>query len=523
MRKLKYLSICLLSTLALTACEDDPTVINPDPGNDESTMDVGVASKPSTLNSSYHSGTEVVLFNFQNNQTELEDDVYIVLAKPATQDLEFRISVDPDFEKNTAIGNIFESQYKLCKPEIIASLVWNQCTEFSNDGIAVIKKGENKSSAIKIKAAKQVNVGGFGVYALPLIAKCNDSDFNCTLWYLLENYDFTWHDRSEKDHLQVVYVNTESVNPLIVTGIECYLNHLIKKGNTEIVYEHVPAIDIVNLRPAQITYDKISAKVSFKLSNDLAYVLKHADKYIRPLQRDGFKVCISIEGSGSGIGFANLTNDQINDFATQVQTIMDMYQLDGINLRDEFVNYGIEGMPEINNESYPLLIKAIREKLPDKLLTLADDGGTTSTMNVEHAGIKVGEYIDYAWSTDWDNIVDPWLSDSNRNPIIGLDRSKYGSIAMAAKSSLSVAEINAFTEKGRNAILVNGSAKIFVQDDMCTNDYGYENARYGTLTNTMPMLYEKKKVTQYPRYSGGIKSVTNFVDNGFYYGFKKDW
>ena len=109
------------------------------------------------------------------------------------------------------------------------------------------------------------------------------------------------------------------------------------------------------------------------LNSDIRYVLEHADKYIRPLQDKGRKVCLSREGNGSGLVVCNLTYSQIADFTAQVKACLELYDLDGVNFFDRNAGYGqVEGMPEMNTTSYPKLIKAMREAMPDKLLTLAD-------------------------------------------------------------------------------------------------------------------------------------------------------
>ena len=50
-------------------------------------------------------------------------------------------------------------------------------------------------------------------------------------------------------------------------------------------------------------------------------------------------MCLSIEGGGTGIGFANLTDPQIIDFVAQVKVAVELFQLDGIHLRDEGAGY----------------------------------------------------------------------------------------------------------------------------------------------------------------------------------------
>lgn len=117
-----------------------------------------------------------------------------------------------------------------------------------------------------------------------------------------------------------------------------------------------------------------------------------------------------------GLGFCNLTDAQIEDFAAQVKTVIEQYELDGVNLWDRNSGYGKEGMPAVNTTSYPKLIKALREALgTEKLLTVTVYEEPTATFWDTEAtgGIAVGDYIDYAWSgynsnSEAPQLLDPW-------------------------------------------------------------------------------------------------------------------
>ena len=63
-----------------------------------------------------------------------------------------------------------------------------------------------------------------------------------------------------------------------------------------------------------------------------------------------------------------MNDAQIADFVYQVKSIIEHYYLDGVNLWDDDSKYGKAGMSAMNTTSYPKLIKALREALPDKLL-----------------------------------------------------------------------------------------------------------------------------------------------------------
>lgn len=237
------------------------------------------------------------------------------------------------------------------------------------------------------------------------------------------------------DLISVVYVNTSTYQPLIVNAWG------IKKDpyGEEIPYS---IGNIANLKKATIGYDAAARRASLDLNNDLAYVLEHRDKYLRPLQENGHKVCLCIENGGKGVGFCNLNDAQTADFVRQVKSVVERYALDGVNLWDDDGGYGKAGMPALNTASYPKLIKALREALPGKLLTLVDKGEATGSFYdaTQCGGIEVGKYIDYAWhgycsTSDSLQIINPNLdggpqtySKYTRKSIAGLDVSRYGSI-----------------------------------------------------------------------------------------------
>lgn len=106
-------------------------------------------------------------------------------------------------------------------------------------------------------------------------------------------------------------------------------------------------------------------------------MLKNADKYIRPLQLMGMKVCLTVKNS-SDIGFCHLTDGEIDNLVAQVKIAVELYGLDGIDLWDDSDEYGADGIK--NASAYPKLIKALRGALSkETMLTVADKGEATAT------------------------------------------------------------------------------------------------------------------------------------------------
>lgn len=291
-----------------------------------------------------------------------------------------------------------------------------------------------------------------GEYVLPLTVAGQDApDANKTLYYnvsVRQPYtdEYALHDGH--DLFFVFYINTNDFQPLLAQ--DYIMRKKLARGTTVAWYDAVG--NIINLRTVMLDYDAATGRALLNLGNDMRYVLDHAVKYIRPLQEHGSKVCISIEGSGKGLGFCNLTDGQIVDFVAQVKTVVEEFGIDGINLWDRGSEYGKEGMPAMNTASYPKLIKALREALGgEKLLTVTVYEEPTSTFWDTQAtgGIAVGDYIDYAWSgynreSEVPQLLDPWhpelayVSDYTQKPIANLPKERYGCINFPIYSTSSL-------------------------------------------------------------------------------------
>ena len=310
------------------------------------------------------------------------------------------------------------------------------------DGKALDLSPEAQRSALKRVKFTAAGLAA-GEYVLPLTVAGQDApDANKTLYYnvsVRQPYtdEYALHDGH--DLFFVFYINTNDFQPLLAQ--DYIMQKKLARGSTVAWYDVVG--NIINLRTVMLDYDTATGRALLNLGSDMRYVLDHAVKYIRPLQEHGSKVCISIEGSGKGLGFCNLADEQIVDFAAQVKTVVEEFGIDGINLWDRSAGYGKEGMPAVNTTSYPKLIKALREALSgEKLLTVTVYEQPTETFWDTQAtgGIAVGDYIDYAWSgynSDYSKapeLLDPWnpnleyVSSYTQKPIANLPKERYGCI-----------------------------------------------------------------------------------------------
>ncbi|WP_353649447.1 endo-beta-N-acetylglucosaminidase H [Nakamurella sp. A5-74] len=154
--------------------------------------------------------------------------------------------------------------------------------------------------------------------------------------------------------------------------------------------------------------------------------LDEASTQIRPLQAKGTKVLLSVLGNHQGVGLANFqTYRAADDFARQVMTVVNRYGLDGVDLDDEYSDYGANGTPQPNDDSIGWLITALRKRMPDKLITFYDIGPSSDSLRT--ADPSIGAKLDYAWN--------PYYGAYNPPSIPGLGKESEGAAAIDWQST----------------------------------------------------------------------------------------
>ena len=431
----KYLIFLLLLTVGMAGCTEESISMDSAKLPDETMINniAGVLRSVNTL-------TNKVAVDLTEGDQSTTEEIYYFLSQPAKD--AFAVTAIAD-EK------LVEDYNKANNTKLDALPVEN--VEFENDGKFSIAVGKQESVKVKFTISTaglnfdtpyllpitviQTPTGVQGQTEKQIVYYIVNIRKRITTCYPNDKYQQIDVPPMLPNALVVFYVNTSTYQPLIAN-----VYGILKVNQTDYTETLYNIGSIVNLRIATVDYSSTSKRVQLNLSNDMRDVLEQADKFIRPLQDCGRKVCLCIEGGGKGIGFCNLTDTQIADFTQQVKNVIDLYRLDGVNLRDEGSAYGKNGMPPMNTTSYPKLIKALRDILPGKMLTLVDkDEPTESFYDVERCGgIEVGKYIDYAWHAydsgkELVQIIEPWetthpYSEYTRKPIAGLTSERYGSL-----------------------------------------------------------------------------------------------
>lgn len=418
--------LCAAVFAGLSACDTDPVERNggklPDKDDLENTHGF--------LRSSRASENEVYMLLTQGAGF-VTDNIYYQVTKPAAGGLSLDARVDESLVDGFNQAN--ETQYALL-PEANYEFPDGKTLTIANDG----QRSEPKRIKILAEGLEP------GEYLLPVsVADGNAADGaeKPVIYYTItirqpQLGDYELHDGT--DLFFVFYINTSQYQPLLVD--DYFMQKKLARGSTVAWYNTVG--NIINLRTVRLDYEEETGRAKLSLGADMRYVLDHRVKYVSPLQDKGRKVCLCLEGGGKGLGFCNLSDVQIADFAAQVRAVVMEYGLDGVNLWDRDSGYGKEGMPAMNTTSYPKLIKALREALgAEKLLTVTVyDKPTESFWDTEASGgLAVGDYIDYAWSGYNSNseavqLLDPWhteleyVSAYTQKPIANLPKERYGCV-----------------------------------------------------------------------------------------------
>ena len=87
--------------------------------------------------------------------------------------------------------------------------------------------------------------------------------------------------------------------------------------------------------------------------------------------------------------------------------------------------------------------------MPGKLLTLVDTRETTEALCDEQAGISVGNYLDYAWSS-LEDFLAPYEPDATIRPLAGIPEKKYGTIFLRDIAAMSQEEQDGLDGKYHN-------------------------------------------------------------------------
>jgi hypothetical protein len=183
--------------------------------------------------------------------------------------------------------------------------------------------------------------------------------------------------------------------PITTAYVEVNNNSITNVGKYVLASNGANVFDIGIIFAANINYNGTSANLYF--NPQVQAVLDNAATQIAPLQAKGIKVLLSVLGNHQGAGFANFPDQQTaTAFAAQLANAVSAYGLDGIDFDDEYADYGTNGTAQPNAWSFPYLVQALRNDLPNKIISLYFIGPSSTTLS--YNGIVVGNLLNYSWN-----------------------------------------------------------------------------------------------------------------------------
>lgn len=233
----------------------------------------------------------------------------------------------------------------------------------------------------------------------------------------------------------------DPADPKLAVYVEVNSNDLANVADYTLAESGEAAIDMAMIFAANINYDGEKAYLHF--NERVTETLDNAETQIRPVQENGTKVLLSVLGNHQGAGFANFTSyAQADAFAAQLADAVTTYGLDGIDFDDEWTNYGANGTPQPNAESFGWLATALRDRLgPDKIISLYAIGPTYET--TDFTLFDAASVLDYAWNPyypTYDAPTVPGLGDRTRLGAAAIDLSQTSAATAADFANRTVAD-----------------------------------------------------------------------------------
>ncbi|MCQ9641437.1 fibronectin type III domain-containing protein [Chryseobacterium sp. WG14] len=186
-------------------------------------------------------------------------------------------------------------------------------------------------------------------------------------------------------------------NPVGICYVEVNNNNMLNAGSYTLQNSGKQLFDVAIIFAANINYDVSKSRAYISNNNNVTKVLNDVNTYVKPLQQKGIKVLLDILGNHQGAGISNFPNrEAAKDFALQIANTVYTYGLDGVDLDDEYADYGNNGTGQPNSSSFVMLLQELKAAMPDKLITFYYLGPATSRQS--YNGDQAGNYIDYSWN-----------------------------------------------------------------------------------------------------------------------------
>ena len=333
-----WIALLACTSNVFTACEDDITISseNNSFGNIEGNFGYVKSA----------AGAKALTAIAINGDKHGTGHLYFELNKATNKDITVTFKVD-ESALNT-YNQVNGTNYPMYPTDKLS---------LENEGITTIPAGKRKSSSVELDIQPGGTIGT--TYAVAVSATASDgietSSNNESYIYLVTP--------------QATLPNTEKGRVKTICYIEVNNENILNAGEYTMENSKKPFFDIVNVFAANIRLNE-EGKPYVHCNPQVTFVLENADKLIRPLQKKGIKVHLTILGDHTPAGMRSLGDEAAKDFAKELKSYVDIYGFDGISFDDEWSNYeqvgGHPGLVVPSQEQYSRLIYECRQIMPDK-------------------------------------------------------------------------------------------------------------------------------------------------------------
>lgn len=292
-----------------------------------------------------------------------------------------------------------DTQYEAVEPGMVT---------FADNGVAAFAAGALKSAPLAVTVSGQGKLDPDKVYALPLsftVANGQAVGGNNSIVVLVRDTssypgaDKTFNGAPGMKLIAAIEVNDH--NPLNA------LSFMLKDSGKQM-------FDIVVLFSANINYDPQANRVYVSRNENVQALLDNREKYIKPFQDRGVKVVLGILGNHDASGISTLSDAACKDFAQEVKSVCDAYQLDGVFLDDEYTdrdaakNSTNPMFREASYEAASRMAYEIKQAQPERLVISYKWEFLYNAVAID--GHQPGEFFDYVVNDycDRNNPVDTY-------------------------------------------------------------------------------------------------------------------
>ncbi len=265
--------------------------------------------------------------------------------------------------------------------------------EFFTLSIPTIKAGETEKNIVF--SLKNYENLPFGVYYAPIVLK-TELDEVSYMVRVDKDGEYVKLTDEHKKPLPPEYKDQYTEPMKMIAYVETNDWDIRNMGQFILKNSKQPIFDMVVLFGPNMNYDSKAKKRYLFFNDKLQTIIKHPDIYIKPLRDRGIKVLIDILPNHQGVGYRNFQSyDEALVFAKELKVWADKLGIDGFDIDEEYMEYDKQPQLKTNYQSALWYARAIKEVMPDKLLTCYDHQNPFTRGVRDENGKEARDYIDF--------------------------------------------------------------------------------------------------------------------------------